>query len=76
MHCENVNCTHLRDEQHDADIDKVILQISHKSWGSKRPLSGEFVDPNNDADFNDSKADGVLSNKKCRVFEFNMPWFS
>ena len=67
---------HLRDERRDADIDELISQISRESRGSKRPLSGEFVDPIDDADINGSDIEGVSSNKKRRVFESDMPWFS
>ena len=66
--------THLRNEQHDADIDELISQVSRESKTSKRPLSGDFFDADDDA--NDSDVDGTRSNKKRRIFESQMPWFS
>ena len=66
--------THLRNEQHDADIDELISQVSRESKTSKRPLSGDFFDADDDA--NDSDVGGTRSNKKRRIFESQMPWFS
>ena len=69
-----IGATHLTDEQRDADIDELISQVSRESRMSKRPLSAEFIDVNDDA--NNSDVEGIQSNKKRRVSESQMPWFS
>jgi len=65
---------HAKRQQRDAEIDKLISHVSGESGKSKRPLSGDFFDTNDNA--NDSNIEGVQSNRKRRVFESQMPWFS
>lgn len=70
----NTQTAHARDQRRDAEIDELISHISGESRKSKRPLSGDFFDADDHA--HDSDADVEQSNRKRRVFESQMPWFS
>jgi len=65
---------HAKRQRRDDEIDELISHVSGESRKSKRPLSGDFFDTNDNA--NDSDVKGVQSNRKRRVFESQMPWFS
>ena len=71
----DIGTTHLGDEQHDAVIDDLISHLSNESKRGKRPVSEDFID--NDVDSTKEPDIGdIQSNKKRRVLESQMPWFS
>ena len=71
----NSGSVHSRDEWNDSAIDELLSQISQDSKGRKRPNSQDFID-DDDASLSSPDIDGIQSNKKRRVHESEMPWFS
>ena len=71
----NSGSVHSRDERNDAAVDELLSQISRDSKGRKRPNSQDFID-DDDASLSNPDIDGIQSNKKRRVHESEMPWFS
>ncbi|KIK02791.1 hypothetical protein K443DRAFT_5817 [Laccaria amethystina LaAM-08-1] len=71
----NVGSKHVRNEQRDADVNELLSQISNESKQSRRPSSQDFID-DDDTNSYDLVPSEVQSNKKRRVHESDMPWFT
>ena len=66
---------HSRDERNNAAVDELLSQLSHESRGQKRQSLQDFID-DDEPSVIDLDTNRIQSNKKHRVLESEMPWFS